>query len=172
MLHWFYWNKFTENISTGRGGSYGGNLDLPCIRAGSMIILPSLHNSSDVWFGDIHYKQGWGELSGVASECSGMMSFTQNRISLIQKTNEPIIIESISDGYFLYFVGKRRTFEQVLDAATRNMLRFKKAFNCNDDADMYYKIGTDADLMMGQAVAKTISLAIKIKVDSLDSIFL
>ena len=152
-----------EKMSTGRGGSHGGNLDLPCVKAGSAIILPSFHKSSDVWFGDIHYKQGWGELSGVALECSGFISFIQNRITLIQKTTEPIIIEPIEKGVILYFVGIRETFELALQAAINNMFQYKRIFHCLDDEEMYYKIGTEADLMIGQSVGKTISIAIKIK---------
>ena len=161
-----------EYMSSGRGGCHGGNLDLPCIKSGSTILLPSQCNSSDVWFGDLHYEQGWGELAGVASECSGIVTFVQKRVSLIQKTLEPIVIETIEKDIYLYFVGARNTFEEALQAATRNILRFKKAFNCANDTDMYYKIGTNADLMIGQAVAKTISLAIKIKVTTLEKFFI
>ena len=160
-----------EQISTGRGGSHGGNLDLPCVKAGTIIILPSINKSSDVWFGDIHYKQGWGELSGVALECSGLISFIPKRVSLIHKTNEPIIIETLGNEVFLYFVGIRETFEQALQAAITNMIQYKKAFDCVDDNEMYYKIGTDADLMIGQAIGKTISLTIKIKIDRIEDFF-
>lgn len=160
-----------EKMSTGRGCSHGGNLDFPCVKAGSIVILPSLHKSSDVWFGDIHYKQGWGELSGVALECSGLISFIQKRILLIHKTNEPIIIEPFEKDIFLYFVGIRETFEQALQAAIINILQYKRVFDCFDDNEMYYKIGTDANLMIGQSIGKTISLAIKLKIDKIENLF-
>jgi len=160
-----------EKMSSGRGGSHGGNLDLPCVKAGSKIILPALRKSSNVWFGDIHYKQGWGELSGVALECSGLISFAQKRITLIEKTKEPIVIESAANNTFLYFVGIRESYEKALQSAIDNMMRYKRAFNCFDDSAMYYKIGTEADLMIGQAIGKTISIAIKLKIDRLENMF-
>lgn len=160
-----------KDIGSGRGGMHGGNMDLPCIREGAKIILPSYHGYSDVWMGDMHAAQGCGELSGVALECSGNVVFRMYPIKLCKKTSDPIIIQSGKNGdcYEIYFTGCRSSFQRAVRAAADNAVRHIQALHGIDFVEAYQKIGLSADLVVGQAVGKTISVGIKICADHLDS---
>jgi acetamidase/formamidase len=57
-------------IRTGHGGRTGGNLDLPFVRPGSSIYLPVECDGGLLYVGDAHALQAYGELGGIALECS------------------------------------------------------------------------------------------------------
>jgi acetamidase/formamidase len=161
-----------RTMSSGRGWSHGGNLDLPCIKKGSIVILPAGHRRAGVWFGDIHVTQGWGELAGVALECSGLVKFRINRVKLIQKTKEPIIIVPKKSGlYDLYFVGCRNSFRQAILAAAKNTIRFYPAWNAYGFIDAYCELGIHGNIVIGQAVGKTVSVAIRIQTKDINHLY-
>jgi acetamidase/formamidase len=58
------------HIRTGHGGPTGGNLDLPFVRAGSVVYLPVEREGALLYLGDAHALQAYGELGGIALECS------------------------------------------------------------------------------------------------------
>lgn len=160
-----------KDIGSGRGGQHGGNLDLICVREGAKIILPSYRGYSDVWMGDMHAAQGCGELSGVALECSGNVIFRMYPIQLCKKTYEPIIIESVKNGnsYEIYFVGCRSSFNGAVRAAANNAVRYIEVLRGIDFVGAYQNMGLFGNLVVGQAVGKTVSVGIKVCVDKLDS---
>jgi acetamidase/formamidase len=51
-------------------GDFGGNMDAPEIREGTTVYLPIFHDGAYLYFGDIHAKQGEGEISGTGLETS------------------------------------------------------------------------------------------------------
>jgi acetamidase/formamidase len=57
-------------IRAGHGGPTGGNLDLPFVRAGSTVYLPVEKDGGRLYAGDVHALQAYGELGGIALECS------------------------------------------------------------------------------------------------------
>jgi amidase len=57
-------------IRAGHGGRTGGNLDLPFVRAGSSVYLPVECAGAGLYLGDAHALQAYGELGGIALECS------------------------------------------------------------------------------------------------------
>lgn len=161
-----------KTMSSGRGWSHGGNLDLPCIRKGSIVILPAAHRSAGVWFGDIHATQGWGELAGVALECSGVVKFRIFRIKLIQKAKEPIIIVPQNNSlYDLYFVGCRSNFRQAILAAAKNTVKFYPAWDAYGFIDAYCELGIHGNIVIGQAVGKTVSVAIKVQTNDINQLY-
>lgn len=159
-------------VGSGRGGAHGGNLDLPCIKKGATVILPAAHKKAGVWFGDIHATQGWGELAGVALECSGVVKFRIQRVKLIQKTKEPIIICPKADGlYDLHFVGCRNSFREAIIAAAQNAVRFYPAWDAHGLIDAYCELGMYGNIVVGQAVGKTVSVAINIQTKDISQIY-
>ncbi|MGE5328643.1 MAG: acetamidase/formamidase family protein [Deltaproteobacteria bacterium] len=163
-----------ESYSSGRGNSHGGNLDLPCIKKGSKVILPSVNNHPGVWFGDIHAKQGWGEIAGTALECSGMVKFRMYKVQLFKKAQEPIVIVPKPDnnGYEIYFVGCRNTFTNALSAAVKNAVKFYPIWNTYGFIDAYRELGFSGNVYVGQARGKTISIAIKIEIEDINTLFI
>jgi amidase len=63
-----------EAVNCGRPGPFGGNLDQPVIRAGSRVYLPVAVPDARLWIGDVHARQGDGELSGTAVEIAADVS--------------------------------------------------------------------------------------------------
>ena len=57
-------------IKTGHIGVTGGNFDNPFITEGVSIYLPVQVEGAGLYLGDVHAKQAYGELSGIALEAS------------------------------------------------------------------------------------------------------
>lgn len=60
-----------EAISALTPGPFGGNMDVPDVKAGNTIYLPVYNQGALVYLGDCHAAQGQGELCGVACEITG-----------------------------------------------------------------------------------------------------
>ncbi len=58
------------HIRAGHGGHTGGNLDLPFVRTGCTVYLPVERDGGKLYLGDAHALQAYGELGGIALECS------------------------------------------------------------------------------------------------------
>src|SRR5262249_27774445 len=54
------------HIRTGHGGPTGGNLDLPFVRAGSLVYLPVQRPGGMPYLGDAHAPPAHGEPGGLA----------------------------------------------------------------------------------------------------------
>jgi len=55
-------------------GAFGGNMDAPDIREGSIVSLPVYHEGALFYFGDIHAAQGDGEVCGSGLETTAVVS--------------------------------------------------------------------------------------------------
>lgn len=55
-------------------GNYGGNMDCPDVREGCMVILPVWVKGAYLALGDVHARQGDGELTASALETSGKVT--------------------------------------------------------------------------------------------------
>jgi acetamidase/formamidase len=51
-------------------GDFGGNMDAPEVRQGTTVYLPIFHDGAYFYFGDVHARQGHGEVSGTGLETS------------------------------------------------------------------------------------------------------
>lgn len=51
-------------------GDFGGNMDAPEIRQGATVYLPVFHEGAYLYFGDVHARQGHGEVAGTGLETS------------------------------------------------------------------------------------------------------
>ncbi len=51
-------------------GDFGGNMDAPEVREGTTVYLPIFHDGAYFYFGDVHARQGHGEVSGTGLETS------------------------------------------------------------------------------------------------------
>lgn len=51
-------------------GDFGGNMDAPEVREGTILYLPIFHDGAYVYFGDGHARQGEGEVGGTGLETS------------------------------------------------------------------------------------------------------
>lgn len=69
-----------QQVSSLLAGRFGGNLDLPSIRAGATVYLPVFAPGALLFLGDIHAAQGHGEVIGGGIETSGRIRFQVRRI--------------------------------------------------------------------------------------------
>lgn len=51
-------------------GDFGGNMDAQEIRPGATVYLPIFHDGAYFYFGDVHARQGYGEVNGSGLETS------------------------------------------------------------------------------------------------------
>ena len=51
-------------------GDFGGNMDAPEVREGTTVYLPVFHDGAYLYFGDVHARQGEGEVAGTGLETS------------------------------------------------------------------------------------------------------
>jgi amidase len=66
--------------TSGQTGRFGGNMDHPVVAAGATIHLPVAVPEALLYVGDVHARQGDGELSGVALEIASTVTL---RIELL-----------------------------------------------------------------------------------------
>jgi acetamidase/formamidase len=76
-------------VRTGHGGPTGGNLDLPFVRAGSSVYLPVERDGAGLYVGDVHALQAYGELGGIALECSADVELAVTRCRPADGWSEP-----------------------------------------------------------------------------------
>lgn len=57
--------------SCGRCCENGGNLDFPFLSIGAKVYLPVNHEEAQLAVGDLHLRQGFGEISGMGLEADG-----------------------------------------------------------------------------------------------------
>lgn len=76
-------------IRTGHGGRTGGNLDLPFVREKSVVYLPVEKAGAGLYVGDAHALQAYGELGGIALECSAEVELRATRCKPAQGWFEP-----------------------------------------------------------------------------------
>ena len=56
-------------------GDFGGNMDAQEIRPGATVYLPIFHEGAYFYFGDVHARQGYGEVNGSGLETSADVVF-------------------------------------------------------------------------------------------------
>jgi amidase len=82
-----------EVISSLGAGQFGGNLDLPLIRAGSFVLLPVFHGGALLQLGDLHAAQGAGEIVGGGIEVSGTVDLSVARMSDYAISSPRILVD-------------------------------------------------------------------------------
>ena len=56
-------------------GDFGGNMDAQEVRPGATVYLPIFHEGAYFYFGDVHARQGFGEVNGSGLETSADVVF-------------------------------------------------------------------------------------------------
>ncbi len=134
----------------------GGNMDIPALTEGAMVYLPVDYKKALVSLGDVHFRQGCGEISGIALESDALLE-----VSAFACEKYPFpIIENDTDFYIL---GYGATSEEASLCATNNALSYLKrqsAFSRYADGELYSFLGGYAHLICGNTSGKTLSYAV------------
>lgn len=92
-----------EAFGGGWPGDFGGNMDAPEVREGTVVYLPIFNDGAYFYFGDGHARQGEGEVNGTGLETS--MDVTL-KIDLIE--NRPISWPRLEDADYIMVAGSAR----------------------------------------------------------------
>ena len=128
-----YWN----------GQEFAGNIDCPSLKVKSTIVLPVHVEGALLSLGDIHARQGHGEIAGCAIECRGDALI---RVEVVKGENsEYYEWPQVNTAEYIGSVGCiMNSLDKAVQAATYDLLR---------RLELYYGFSTmDAYLLLGQCV--------------------
>jgi acetamidase/formamidase len=128
-----------EAISTATSGPYGGNMDYNGFRAGVTAFFPVFVPGALFHVGDVHARQGDGEISGTGIEISAEVTVT-----LSLRKGRSIGTVRGEDDTHIFTVGNARPLDQAAQHATTEMARWL--------AQDYGLDGHAIGVLMGQCV--------------------
>jgi acetamidase/formamidase len=136
-----------EVFTTGPSGRYGGNLDVPEVRAGSTIMFPVYVPGALLSLGDCHAIQNDGETRAV--EMRAEVTIT---VGLHKGRLPGMSWPRIETAESIVTVGADRPLENALAIAVREMVLWVEALTGWSKAKCLNLIGLVADLRPGQAI--------------------
>lgn len=150
-------------IKTGHIGVTGGNFDNPFICEGADIYLPVEVEGAGLYLGDVHAKQSYGELSGIALEASAVVKI---KVSILKAwipfETEPIFImgkEPLTKQNSLAIIGIGKNFrngdEAVRDAFLKTVDVVKRLKPTMSDMMIRSLLSLIGHSMAGQAYSNT-----------------
>lgn len=150
-------------IKTGHIGVTGGNFDNPFISEGVDIYLPVQIEGAGLYIGDVHAKQAYGELSGIALEASADVKI---KVSILKPWIEfdvpPILImgkEPLTKQNSLAVIGIGSSFkngdEAVRDAFFKTIEVIKRLKPTMSDMMIRSLLSLIGNSMAGQAYSNT-----------------
>ncbi|MCR8843872.1 acetamidase/formamidase family protein [Paenibacillus sp. SC116] len=135
---------------------HGGNLDFRQMVAGSVVYLPAAVEGGLLYMGDLHARQGDGELSGIALEASGRVHVS---LSMLSRSIPCPIIHS-SD--HILIAGYGDTFEDAAKMAVSMAVSIVAHAKQLQDVDAYILLGFSAHLIIGHFTGRIKSAAVQI----------
>lgn len=150
-------------IKTGHIGRTGGNFDNPFICKGTDIYLPVEVDGAGLYLGDVHAKQSYGELSGIALEASAIVKI---KVSILKAwipfETEPIFImgkEPLTKQDSLAIIGIGKNFkngdEAVQDAFLKTIEVIKRLKPTMSEMMIRSLLSLIGNSMAGQAYSNT-----------------
>ena len=161
--YWISWNEYmlparpmigtigtapaSESAYNYFPGPHGGNLDVPAITEGVTVYLPVHVAGAFLALGDVHARQGDGEISGVALEARAIVT---TRVELLKEVRwERPWIES-PDAWIT--VGEAPSAQEAMEMATRDMMRLLKERLSMPAHDALMLLGVAGDMRPGQSI--------------------
>lgn len=150
-------------IKTGHIGVTGGNFDNPFITEGASIYLPVEVEGAGLYLGDVHAKQAYGELSGIALEASANVTI---KVSILKPwipfESNPIFImgkEPLTKQNSLAVIGIGKNFkngdEAVRDSFFKTVEVIKRLKPTMSEMMIRNLLSLIGNSMAGQAYSNT-----------------
>lgn len=150
-------------IKTGHIGVTGGNFDNPFITEGTSIYLPVQVEGAGLYLGDVHAKQAYGELSGIALEASSNVKI---KVSILKPwipfESNPIFImgkEPLTKQNALAVIGIGKSFkngdEAVRDSFFKTIEVIKRLKPTLSEMMIRSLLSLIGNSMAGQAYSNT-----------------
>lgn len=141
--------------SPGRCSENGGNLDIPTLREGSVVYLPVNHSSGMFAVGDVHFRQGMGEISGMGYEANGKMDLL---VQVCEKVPYPVV----DNGRLVTIVGWGESAQLAQVCAVENTMHYlasRKPFDGWSASRLYQFLGSQ-DLVIGNLTGKVATMGV------------
>jgi amidase len=136
-----------EPVENYAPGLHGGNLDVPAVAEGATVYLPVFVDGALLGLGDVHARQGDGEISGVALE---IRSAVTARIDLLKGVStEAPWIETDAEWITIGIAGEAKA---GMEMATRQMLRLLGRRLDLAPHDALMLLGVAGDMRPGQCM--------------------
>jgi amidase len=145
------------SVPTLYSGAFGGNMDLPMLRAGATVLLPVFHPDGLLMMGDIHAAQGHGEIIGGAIETSGVIACT---IDLLKRQAPPAPI--VIDNTHISAVGLDADLRQAVERAYANLLDWVVTGTGLNRWDAYNLISQTGEVVVGNLLAPPYPVAARL----------
>lgn len=161
----FPWEPFLGTIATADAVQViptispfknGGNMDVPDVKPGNIIYLPVSVPGAYFYTGDVHAKQGQGEVCGVAMEITAKVTLKFDVIK-----NQTIKWPRIESPTELMCVGSARPMEDAARIAYVELLEWLVELGW-DKLEAYQAISQAGKLYVGNMVDTLYSLVAKI----------
>ncbi len=130
---------------------YGGNVDCPLIRAGNEVVLPVNVEGGLLSVGDVHARQGDGEVSCCAVECRGEVKL---RIDVVPRDAAAYFEwPQVNGADFIGSIGcVKHSMDRAVEAALLDLVRRIERFYSFSTIDAYEIVGQCVELRVCQAV--------------------
>jgi len=146
---------------TGHAGHTGGNLDIPFITENTVVYLPVEVEGGQLFLGDVHGNQGYGELGGIALEASATIKLIVEILKPREEMNNILIVgkEPMSGKNAIGIVGVANSFQNLNEAVLNSYLGaikiLKPIFPTLNEHLVCNLITAIGHSMNGQAFSKT-----------------
>jgi acetamidase/formamidase len=121
-------------------GSWGGNMDVRDIRAGTRVLLPCYHKGALLYVGDVHACQGDTEFYGTAMEVRATVTV---RCEVLKGSQMPFV-RLETDTSIVSLACARPLEEAVLRASVQLMEWLTKEYGCSQ-RQAYLLLGVNPD---------------------------
>ncbi len=146
-----------QSFSSGRLGSFGGNMDYNQIREGVTLYLPVYHPGALLFVGDGHAVQGDGELTGDALETSMDVEFT---VDVVQGQAPRMPRAENSD--YLMALGIGGSMMEAFQAATTNLAQWLEHDYKLNAPEVAMVLGTSIHYDIAEIVDGPLNIAAKV----------
>lgn len=127
----------------------GGNLDVREVCAGTTVYLPVETEKALLFLGDVHARQGDGEICGWGAECRGLVSLSVEKAAPLPFSPESALLAENDQSLMAFGFGQG--FENAYNASVKALLDFA-AYRCGREAkDVCVRLGLAMESHVAQS---------------------
>jgi acetamidase/formamidase len=154
-----------QAISTATSGPHGGNMDYRGFRAGVEVMFPVFVPGALFFLGDVHARQGDGEIVGTGIETAAVVTFTARVLKGVAIGWPRGLTE---DEFFT--IGNARPLDQALQHATTEMLDWLMADHGLDEVAASHIMGQWVRYDVANVFNPAYSVACRIPKEALEGL--
>lgn len=137
---------------------FGGNMDTPEVRAGTIIYLPVNVTGALLYLGDGHAAQGEGEIAGTAAEVAMNVRLTVDVIK-----GRRITTPRLEDETYIMAAGSYRPLEDAMRIASHELIQWMVEDYGLSALDSYELLSVAMESNISQLVDPNYTVVVKIR---------